>query len=738
MMNAAILFLVAVCTVGMPATPQPAAPQPPEIIGLRVGIADRYKVGLWTQVEIRLRGGEEIFNGEVAVLNVDSDGALGRMVSSQPCALSPGQEASVILFTRLGRVNGELTAELSVGEQVLARKTFYTAPQADKEHFLPALESQKLIVVFDEDDLGVSEMGKVLGLEPAARPVAAVVSEPGRLPPDDCGYEGVDAVILSTSRPEILKALAADAARLNALERWLQLGGRVVVFGGTAVGEVFSDDSPLRPLLPGKYQGTVRLRQSSALEVYCGSRNAIIRGDNETAALQAVKLSDVEGVVEAREADLPLVIRKAVGFGQILFTASALDRPPLSNWPDRPLLLAKLLDLPLTPSEEGTESAAMMHRGFHDMTGQLRAALERFSGISAVPFWLVVGLIACYILLIGPGDYFLLSRVIRRMQWTWVTFPLVVVLVGGVACYLDYRLKGSRLRVNQVNLVDVDVSGKHLRGVSWLNIFSPKTDLYNLSLRPWLPDGSPASEASCWFTWLGLPGEALGGMNPRAPTPALRHTPFRYSPDRREMREVLIPVRSTKSFTARWDAPCELVPAAELQQSDWQLTGRIQNTMRFPLRDCLLAYGRSVYELGTLQPGESISIGPMTRRTDLRTFLSGRKAVFTEGDKYQVEATPYDQSSVELPYIMRTMLFFEAAGGRRYTGLGNDYQHFVDLSDLLKAGRAILFAQSPLSGAEGFAGSELLRDGNPTPLLPNDVRLTFFRFIFPVQPGEDR
>ena len=72
-------------------------------------------------------------------------------------------------------------------------------------------------------------------------------------------------------------------------------------------------------------------------------------------------------------------------------------------------------------------------------------------------------------------------------------------------------------------------------------------------------------------------------------------------------------------------------------------------------------------------------------------------ATSRRGDKYRQEVTPYDQSSTDLPYILRTMMFYEAAGGRRYTGLWNAYQGFVDLSDLLKADRAILVAQGPAS-----------------------------------------
>ena len=48
------------------ATAEP--PRPPKIVGVRVGIADRYKAGLWTPVEVTLRGGDEPLIGEVAVI----------------------------------------------------------------------------------------------------------------------------------------------------------------------------------------------------------------------------------------------------------------------------------------------------------------------------------------------------------------------------------------------------------------------------------------------------------------------------------------------------------------------------------------------------------------------------------------------------------------------------------------------------------------------------------------------
>ena len=162
--------------------------------------------------------------------------------------------------------------------------------------------------------------------------------------------------------------------------------------------------------------------------------------------LRVPRLADVQGTIEAHEADLPLVIRTARGFGQIMFVAADLDRPPLDKWPDRPMLVAKLLDMPTGHGEESEEGTAMMHFGYSDLSGQLRSALDRFDGVRLAPFWLVAGLIVAYLLLIGPGDYFFLRKVVGRMGWTWLTFPAVVLLVCLGAYLWRTGSRGTRSR----------------------------------------------------------------------------------------------------------------------------------------------------------------------------------------------------------------------------------------------------------------------------------------------------
>lgn len=712
--------------------PMVAAAQPsesPAIVAVRVGIADHYRVGLWTQVEVRLRGGRQSVSGQLSLTVPDGDGVPSCVVTppDQPCRLEPGKETTVRLLCRFGRVRSTLTAELQAGSETIARKTFETADKVDDDHYLPGMESQRLIVTVGPTPLSLEHVGKIAGLDLEHRPVAVHVGDWQRLPTHWCGYEGVDAVII-TGNGGIDAKLTPNSEPVQALDQWVRMGGRLVLSMGAQAEKGLAAGSPLQSFAPGRLEKMVPLRQTGALESFCGSRSGVPQTGGP--AMRVPRLADVHGMVEAHEADLPVVVRKARGFGQVIFVAVDLNQPPFDHWHDRPLLLAKLLDLPLGAGDELAEGAAMMHFGYGDLSGQLRSALDRFDDVQIAPFWLVAALIVVYLLLIGPGDYFFLRKFARRMTWTWCTFSLLVVLTCVGAYLLAFRLKGNEVRFEQADVVDVDAASGLMRGQTWTNLFSPKTETYDLRVRPHQPGGRFLGDSQSWMAWFGLPGKSLGGMNPQAGGTSLWSSPYRFSPNLDALYEAPIQVWATKSFCARWNATTKVFPEAELADESQFLVGSIVNTLDFPLEQCILAYGRSVYELGALRPGQAARLGPMSKRSELKTLLTGRKIVFTTtGDKFQQEATPYDQSSTDIPYILRMMMFFDAAGGRRYTGLWNDYQSFVDLSALLKADRAILMAQAP---DEKQAGATLLRDDEPLDGSRNN-HVTMYRFVFPVK-----
>jgi len=168
----------------------------------------------------------------------------------------------------------------------------------------------------------------------------------------------------------------------------------------------------------------------------------------------------------------------------------------------------------------------------------------------------------------------------------------------------------------------------------------------------------------------------------------------------------------------------------------------LANPFDFALENCLLVYDRWVYDLGKLGPGESVRVAGSAHvagRTDriapaeLRTLLTGHRMVMGQGDKMEFRATPYDVTSIDPAYILRTMMFFDLAGGRRYAHLSNEYQPFVDLSRLLGTDRAMFIG---MAGDEEPPAAELCRDGRPIDG-PGNRRFTVYRFVFPVkQPRE--
>ncbi|MGA2257983.1 MAG: hypothetical protein ABSG53_25240, partial [Thermoguttaceae bacterium] len=68
------LILALVLVPSLLAAAQAQEAKPPEFVAVRVGFADRYKVGLWTPIEVTLRGGSSSAIGRVRASLSDSDG----------------------------------------------------------------------------------------------------------------------------------------------------------------------------------------------------------------------------------------------------------------------------------------------------------------------------------------------------------------------------------------------------------------------------------------------------------------------------------------------------------------------------------------------------------------------------------------------------------------------------------------------------------------------------------------
>ncbi len=699
----------------------------PAIVDLRVGVRGLYKSGLWTEAVVTVRAGSQPLSARVSLTVPDGDGLPSRFFAPQPVRLEGGQAQEVSLLIRIGRVQATIVAEVESDGQIIARRHFRAG---QSEHFPTAIEGRSVIVVIGPADPGIEQASLSMSMPAEIRPAVALVDDIqliNHLPNHHMGYEGVSALVLTTSKPELVGQLAGDATRVRALEQWIAAGGKLVILGGPQAEQALADDSPLRRLLPGRIDGITTLERTAGLETFCRSSISIRPAGDTAAAVQASRLSEVQGNIVLSEEDLPLVVRRAWALGQVSYLAVDLNQPPLSTWHDRGRFVAALLEFPVLPEQLGY-SPVELKLGYDDIAGQLRSALDRYQSVTAAPFGFVAVVLLIYMLLIGPADYFLLRRFARRMEWTWLTSALLVVLFCFFGWWLSGWLKGERLRTHQVDVIDVDLQSGSVRGTTWVNVFTPHARTFDFSLQPRLPDGRSPIQTEVFISWLGLPGAALGGMQGTQLAAASGPIqPYEFSLELNAINRVPIPVASSKSLTARWTARTDAFPAIQLREEGHAVVGTIQNTLPIPLRRCLLTVGRWAYELGDIEAGQTVTIGLETPRTDLKTLLTGRRvALYEGGQKFFQHATPYDASSTDVHYILRMMSFFEDGGGQQYTGLKNQYQSFMDVGHLLKAGRAVLLGFGP--GETQQARSELLDAGKPV-AQSDDPHVVLLRFV---------
>lgn len=701
----------------------------PAVTGVEVGIAGCYKLGMWTPVRISLAGGQTPIRAELVATVPDGEGVPSQYVTPEFDLPAAGSVQTV--YVRFGRVESEMLVELRPVSDAdgppspalpSVRRTFRAS--ADRAFSTAAASNRPLFVVVGAETLGLENLG---GQDRGdQRPVVATVDRLQALPEHWSGYEAVDAVVLTTDVWTPYASLPVNVSQIQALDAWVRMGGMLVISVGKQAEAALGPQSPIGSFVPGKLERTIPLRQTTALEQFAGGSAQIPRlGLGGRLELRVPQLAGVEGRIEAREGNLPIVVRAPRGFGEVVFVAVDLADPALRAWRDRGLLLRRLLDLPEAAAGQSQDRGAVLHHGYDDISGQLRSALDQFPDAPGVPFSLVAGLIVAYLLLIGPIEYFVLRRLGRRMTLTWIVFPTVVLAFSAAALVLAYRLKGNADRVNQIDLVDVDVPSGLVRGTAWANLYSASPRRYDLAFEP-------ANRAEAFTSWFGLPGSGLGGMEAKTVHPIAWKQPYRVSANRDALAAFPLPAWSTRSLTARWTGRIDSPVHGQLHQEAEIVAGTIVNGLDVPLEDALLCYGHWVLDLGTLEPNETRTVGLRTERRDLRAFVTGQKVVLKEGRQL---STPYDRSSTDVGYILRAMMFFDAAAGRQFTGLDHRYQAFVDASDLLHGGRAVLVGRVP-DGAVAGHGAPLAVQSEAGPVEPVRRRAVLYRFVLPVAPAE--
>jgi hypothetical protein len=719
---------------------------------IRVGFEERFKVGTWTPMWIELRGGIDGFSGVMQVVTDDQDGT--PTTFTQPVQVGPGRSQRVTAYVRTGSLDPDFAKLVFIdgksGKKVIPDLVIGNFNSTKPPE--PLAQDDYQVLAFGHP-AGVELIPQLPGFNANKNTAAASIGRAREvsvarlstiddlLPGRWYGFDAVDVVVVDTNDKEMLTTLSGN--RGEALKQWVQRGGHLVVAVSSNWQAV--NEGLLGEMLPVKVNGQVQVTPFDSLEAFTGGSHQIAF---ENAPVRAAKFEEIEargGKVIASTLSTPLVVRGPFGFGRVTVIGLDIDGKPFSGWPDRSLFFVKALDLRASAvgidvTRPGTR---IMSAAMSDLSTRLRQTLDQFQGVTLVPFAWVAGFILLYILLIGPGDYFFLKKVVKRMEMTWITFPIIVVTVSLLAYYAAYFVKGTDLRANKIDVIDIDQEAGIARGASWVNLFSPKNRDYSIKVLPVAPNqempADPSTEVvnppgtEVLLSWFGVPEDGLRGMNSRGQGLGFGNRGYAYGPlgKAEELLGVRIEIWSTKAFLTRWFGPS---PAGTVIDSDLQptgtdrLSGTITNKLTVPLKNTIVVYGKQVYyKVGTIEPGATFDIENSGNRSldrSLSEHLREELSNFLPQNYSPSSAGETGKEGKLRADLIREILFHQAdVTGQE--AIASRVHHDLDLSGQLALGRPMLVAEVDRPG------TQLLIDGKSGSAKTEQT--TLLRVILPLK-----
>jgi hypothetical protein len=622
----------------------------------------------------------------------------------------------------------------------------------------------------------------------------AQVTDIGLLPDQWFGYAAVDLMVLGTGADRAFwEALAAPQheRKRKALAEWVRRGGRAVLSVGTNA-DVLEALKEIREMLPATVPAGAR-RTVTELPYVWQLRGADIQSPAETIRFRDGK--SAFGVVPLQpRADRatktivsedtagrnPLAVQGPYGLGRITVVGFDLDRAPFSEWSLRRAFWENLVNHAGYKLPAVGDKFDRYGTRYDEFSGALQGSLDFFEGVPVVSFGWVALFILVYIVLIGPVDYLFLKKVVKRLEWTWVTFPVIVVTVSAGAYFAAYALKGRDLKMNKVDVVDIDLAGKRIDGNTWFTLFSPRIQNYTIGVEPagpaWTPADPTLAAHDTVLSWQStVERNRYGGGGGGFFSKRYRYQSITDPADpNRELyasglEGVPIQVWTTKAFSAQWTAtidPNNPPVSADLSVSRADpkgLVGTITNHLPIEkFTDVALLWRGQAYDLGTelptgipkaisnsVEPGKS----PAAVGTSVKDWLiDAKRGPTTVAAKPQYQYGGYsDQGTTSNPvFRLWPILFADVAAEASRAQAPNASLRRLDQSWRVGEDRpeqAILvlriatrespaeeMTQSPESPSRLWLG-ELPTGGAARPALQGTLKQeTYVRVFIPVKP----
>lgn len=589
LLSIALMSLFLACILAYYSFLQPPIPvvaQDPggPVLTAAAGLDGFAKGGRWLPVRVTLENNGPDIEG---ILQAEVNGLNNRdLTFAQAVNLPQTSRKEVFLYVYPEAYQSSITVQLLAGGRKVAEVS---------DRLTSASQADTLYGVVADNATAFNFLSRI---KPSNANAFTAYLMPGDLPDHYLGLEPLDVLILSG-----MDTGALSSAQQEALKGWVMRGGRLLVAGGPDWRKTTAGLKELLPLVPSDES---RLETLSALA-------ALIQEEEvpEGEALAAVGELVSGAQVLAQQEEIPLIVQRSYGSGEILFLAVDPALEPLEDWDGLPALFDLLLN--------SGNSLAVWGSGFQnwDMAHQASSILPDFGLPSA---FLVVCFLGIYIVAVGPLNYIILGR-LKRRELAWLSIPAIVLVFGGLAWFTGSRSLGNHPLLNRVALVKVWPGYEKAQVEGLVGLFSPRRDRFHIE------------------TASGILTHGIGaGINL---TQGGRTFILRDEQGNSSTPDLRLDTGGLRSFSVQGEAPAPEIKAnltMTIAMEGIGLKGRVSLPDGFGLQNAVLIAAGSHQGLGDLQPGES-------REINTRVFSSAQAQQGALDLQYPYYYMPYQESN---------------------------------------------------------------------------------------------
>ncbi|MCX7680821.1 MAG: hypothetical protein N2508_02440 [Anaerolineae bacterium] len=544
----------------------PVSAQAPGVrLAITPYLGGHVKYGEWLPLRVSLSNAGSDLDTEV---RAEIAGSSGTAVYALPVPLPAGARKEITLHVLPSNFTREIVVHLvDSQEQVLAeaKTTISTHPQ-----------NEYLIGVIAPDE-GALAMLKGLSL-PERSDIRLIPLSLEDLPERIEALRSLDCLILAG-----VDTSSLTPSQGNALFGWVQLGGRLFVGGGAGARRVLAGlPESLRLVSLGE---TVELINLSGLAEFAG-RPVLVPGP-----FLATLPADYHGRALIRQDSNVLLVQEYVGEGWVAYLALDPTVTPFDAWAGLLPFWQKLLET----------DAVLPPNAPVDIPRRNLEAEQMWNVLTNLPTlelpsirWLA-GLLALYIILVGPVNYLLLRRW-RRLDWGWITVPALTLIFSVGSYGLGLSQRGSDVVINEISVIPLSPGSQFLEMRSYVGLFSPGEREYTVQVND---NGLVSPLVPFYAPWGPAPPGSPGGYSgPVAPINVLQGNPTL-------VRKLGVSQWAMRAFQVESWIPAEAAAFdADLKVEENRLYGTVRNGLECPIQAMLLLSGQRFAHLEGMAPGE--------------------------------------------------------------------------------------------------------------------------------------